>query len=637
MRELVDKLNAASEAYYNSGYPIMTDQEFDSLLITLKALEIETGIVYADSPSINVGAPILSDIPKINITDKPMLSLDKVHSTKEIEDFSNGLAIIGMIKADGLSVRLIYENGELVSANTRGNGYIGSNITEHAKQLKNVPIKIPKAERTVIDGEVIIKTHDFNEINVNNEFMNPRNAAAGTLNSLETAEVARRRLSFIAWDSITSDKEFLSDTLDELAQLGFETVFYTFDRCNNEIVMETAKQRGIPCDGVVWKINDIKIGESMGKTSHHFLNGIAWKPEDECYDTTLIRIDWTMGRTGVLTPVAVFEPVEIDGSIVERANLHNLTIMENILGKPYFNQELKIYKANMIIPQVKEAIKLEDLAQNQTIRIPTACPICGGALSRITENSSTVLMCENPLCEGKLINQLDHFCGKKGLDIKGLSKATLEKLIDWGWVKSILDIFILWQYKIDWIQQPGFGVKSVNNILQAIEDSRNCELDKFICALGIPLVGATAAKDLAKTFHSWAEFYNAVSTNFNFTTLPNFGEETHYSIIKFNYNNANYLIDNYLNIINYEEQENKNTLENITVVITGKLQLNKNRDELKQKIENAGGRVTNVISANTNYLINNDINSTSAKNISAKKLNIPIITEEEFTSKFLDF
>lgn len=452
-------------------------------------------------------------------------------------------------------------------------------------------------------------------------------------------EVQQRKLSFIAWDSISLPYAELTAVFSTLELLGFEVVFHTFNR-DNAAILERARLSNIPCDGVVWKFNNIDYGQSLGKTSHHFLNGVAWKSEDETYGTNLLDIDWTMGRTGVLTPVAIFEPVAIDGSTVERANLHNLTVMEELLGKPYSFQEIEIFKANQIIPQVKSSVKSTWLQEDNSLtffEIPTFCPCCGGPLSRITENSSTVLKCENADCAGQLINQLDHFCGKKGLDIRGLSKATLEKLIGFGWVNNIIDIFNLHTHENEWINKPGFGEKSVNNILQSIETSKNCELDKFICALGIPLVGATAAKDLAKKFTSWAKLYNAIITDFKFNTLPNFGEETHLSIINYDYELANQLANNYLTINNYKEILAEQILKDKNIVITGRLSISKNRNELKQKIEQAGGKVTESISKNTNYLINNDINSTSSKNLTAKKLNIPIITEEEFFKEFFDF
>lgn len=349
MKELITELNNASFLYYNSGNSPLSDIEFDNKLKELQLLEKQTGIILSNSPTINVGAPVLDSMKKVEILFKPMLSLEKVHSEEEIDAFAKGHAILGMIKVDGLSVRLIYENGKLKSANTRGNGYIGNDITEHVKYFTNVPLQIMYSNLLVVDGEAIIKTNDFEIINANGELKNPRNAAAGALNLLDMKEVAKRKLSFIAWDSPSLPYDEFTANLSTLELLGFEVVFHTFARDNN-LILDRAKELNIPCDGVVWKYNNIDYGNSLGQTSHHFLNGVAWKPVDETYATNLLNIDWTMGRTGQITPVAIFKPIEIDGSVVERANLHNLTVMESILGEPYFDQELEVFKANMIIP-----------------------------------------------------------------------------------------------------------------------------------------------------------------------------------------------------------------------------------------------------------------------------------------------
>lgn len=335
MQQLIEELNNASNLYYNFGTSPLTDKEFDEKVKQLQSLEKNIGVILSNSPSITVGAKVLDNIKKIEIKDRPMLSLEKVHTDEEIKAFAGNQLILGMIKVDGLSVRLIYENGCLVSANTRGDGYVGSDITEHIKYFTNVPLKILYTDRLIVDGEAIIKIPDFEQINQSGELSNPRNAAAGTLNLLDMKEVKRRKLSFIAWDSIGLPYKNLTANFTTLDLLGFEVVFHSFCSDNN-VFLEVAKKQGIPCDGVVWKYDDIDYGNSLGQTSHHFLNGIAWKPEDKSYSTKLINIDWTMGRTGQITPVAIFEPIEIDGSIVERANLHNLTVMENILGeRPY--------------------------------------------------------------------------------------------------------------------------------------------------------------------------------------------------------------------------------------------------------------------------------------------------------------
>jgi DNA ligase (NAD+) len=340
-----------------------------------------------------------------------------------------------------------------------------------------------------------------------------------------------------------------------------------------------------------------------------------------------------MGRTGVLTPVAIFEPIDMDGSTVSRASLHNLSIMEELLGNPYVGQKVEVFKANMIIPQIYSADKSSG---KDIISIPEVCPICGGKTEIRMDIDTKVLYCSNPSCDGKLINRLDHFCGKKGLDIKGLSKATLEKLIDWGWVSSSKDLFELTNYRVEWMKKPGFGAKSVEKILDAIEAGKECELSAFIAALGIPLIGSTASKELAKVFPTWENFINAIKLGYHFWDIPNFGFEMHSAITNFDYTEAKTLYDNYLRVNAFlpTDGETGTNLEGMSFVITGKVSHFKNRDELKVFIESRGGKVAGSISGKTNYLINNDVESTSSKNVSAKKLGIPILSEDAFIEMF---
>lgn len=439
IRKLIEELQDASQAYYNTSNPIMSDEEYDLKLKRLEELEKESGLCYFNSPTQTVGATVLPTLEKVAIEPVPMLSLAKVHSIEEVFNFADGHDMIAMLKCDGLSVRIIYENGELKSANSRGNGTVGSDVTEHVKQFINVPKHIPAEGRVIVDGEAVIKTYDFQEINKNGEFKNPRNTAAGTLNSLDMSVVKERKLSFIAWDLIESSKEnSMFDRLSLLSAWGFEVV-PAIRSLGKEISLENIQDiqdflrnfSFIPNDGIVWKYDDIAFGKTLGRTSHHFNFAVAWKPEVEKYETELLGIDWTMGRTGQLCPVAVFKAVDDGESIIERASLHNLSIMEEILGVPYENEPITIYKANLIIPQVFSAEKNTE-ATTKIIEIPTVCPICGAELIIKQDNDSKVLFCPNEQCEGKFLNQLDHFCGKKGLDIKGLSKSTLEKLMNWG-------------------------------------------------------------------------------------------------------------------------------------------------------------------------------------------------------------
>ena len=369
MKSLINELNKASKLYYNGKESFLSDEEFDLKLEKLKILEQKNKIIYSNSPTVNVGAPVLTKLNKIQIKDKPMLSLNKVHTAKEIIDFSDGYDLIASIKCDGLSVRLIYKDTDLVSANTRGNGYEGGDITEHIKYFLNVPLKIAKSGTYIIDGEAIIYDNDFSIVNKNNEFKNNRNTASGSLALLDMSIVKNRRLSFIAWDIIkggnTNEYHY---NLEEAEELGFTVVPALALDCTkveeeeinsiNQTLLAEAKEKGIPCDGVVWKINDIQAGEKMGQTAHHFLNACAWKNYDEEYETRLNRISYDVSRNGVLTPVAVFDPIEIDGSVIERCSLFNLSILKEKLGKPYIGQKIWISKRNQVIPYIERAEKL---------------------------------------------------------------------------------------------------------------------------------------------------------------------------------------------------------------------------------------------------------------------------------------
>lgn len=640
----VDNLNLWTKEY-DEGRPTISDEVWDKNYFELVRLEAETGIYLSNSPTQRINYSVVNNLKKVK-HNHPMLSLQKTQSIDEINSFIGDKNCAIMLKLDGLTCSLGYENGQLISAETRGDGEIGEDILHNALVVKNIPKKINYKGKLTIDGEIICKTHYFEKFA--DEYKNPRNFAAGSIRLLDSKECAKRNLSFIAWDLFDEQDNYfeaLTEKLICLADLGFEIPNFTksetidFDSDLVNKLRTKAEEDGIPIDGLVIKYNDCKYYDSLGKTDHHFRGGMAFKFYDETYFTYLDGIEWTMGRTGVLTPVAVFAPVEIDGCEVTRASLHNVNIMHQLLGKPYLGQRIEVYKANMIIPQIKSG----EISENAIFYfdIPNKCPHCEGeVLLEVSSDSDTRnLVCQNPLCDGKLINRLDHFCGKKGLDIKGLSKATLEKLIDWEWVKSYVDIFKLNQYKSAWVSKPGFGEKSVSNILNAIEESRNCGLDKFIAALGIPLIGTRAAKDLQKEFWAWPNFIEAVETNFKFYNLPNFGVEMHNSIMKFDYTEAIMLANDYINVLasEYGTQEKETVeseLKDKTVVITGKLNAFKNRDALKEKIESLGGKVSGSISGKTNYLINNDVNSTSSKNAAAKKLNIPIISEEDFCKMF---
>jgi DNA ligase (NAD+) len=568
-----------------------------------------------------------------------MLSLDKTKDLNEIVSFITEHDWICMAKMDGLTCSLTYRGGRLVRAETRGNGVIGEDITHNAYVISSIPKTIPIKEECVIDGEVICTYENFKAFE--NDYSNPRNFAAGSIRLLDNKECEKRNLTFVAWDWIKGwetinwlvDENLLNNKLFELGELGFTVVPWAREGIEYgsnlddrmKIVQGYAQKEGYPIDGLVFKYNDCKEYDAAGRTEHHFRGGLAYKFYDELYETTLEDIEWSMGRTGVLTPVAIFKEIEIDGAKVSRASLHNVGIMNELLGQPFFGQKLRIFRANQIIPQVYDAEESHYTISFMTIK---QCPVCGEWLVRKNNDGVITLNCPNDACEGKLLNKLDHFCGKKGLDIKGLSKATLEKLMNWGWVNNIEDIFELHLMVEEWRQKEGFGVKSVDNILAAIEASRNCELSAFISSLGIPLIGLSVAKDLAKIFDSYESFREAVATLYDFSQHPNFGYEKTQSLLNFNYYSAD-IVRNHLNITNENNKNTTETLKGLTICVTGKLQLHKNRAELKTLVEKNGGKLIDSVSSKTNYLINNDINSTSSKNVTAKKLGVPIITEQQ--------
>ena len=644
IKELIEYLNYHTKKY-DEGNPEITDKEWDEKYFYLKELENKYHIYYPNSPTQKINYEVVSSLEKV-AHNHEMLSLEKTKSLKEVKDFLGAAPSLAMCKMDGLTCSLKYVNGKLISAETRGNGLVGENIFHNAKIIPSIPKEIPYMEELIIDGEIICAYSDFEKFS--SEYKNPRNFAAGSIRLLDSAECAKRDLKFIAWDVITGlNDNFLyknlSDKLMALNKLGFEVVPYEiitpfFPEKVVDLLIIKAKEYAYPIDGLVFKFDNIEYGKSMGKTSHHFKNAIAYKFYDEIEPTKLIDIEYTMGRTGVLTPVAIFEPIELEGTTVERASLHNLSIMEELSGG--FERKgdiLYIYKANQIIPQVSKWEHTGEYNENKHLSLPAECPICGGKTEIEITIGTKVLKCTNPNCEGKLINKLDHFCGKKGLDIKGLSVATLEKLIEWEWVNCIEDIFKLEKYRVDWIKKSGFGPKSVDNILNAIEDARNCELNAFISSLGIPLIGETASKELIKIFPTWEQFISAVENKYNFCSIPNFGIEMNNAIINFDYTEAKNIRNNYLRIftviIPVEEME-KSDLTGLNFVITGKVEHFKNRDDLKRYIEERGGKVVGSISNKTSYLINNDIESTSSKNLTAKKLGIPILSEENFLEKF---
>ena len=639
IEKLVADLNYAT-LHYDNGHPVMTDKEWDDMYFQLVDLELSTGYILPESPTQRINYEVMNQLTKVQ-HDHEMLSLEKTKDINVIKSMFDKDFLM-MAKMDGLTCSLRYENGILVKAETRGNGFVGEDILHNAKVIPSIPNYIAYKDTLVIDGEIICDYKDF--LLFQNDYKNPRNFAAGSIRLLDNKECAERRLQFVAWDVIAGfdGEDSLERKLLSIRRLGFTIVPFLTNSFDVELLQETCKVKLYPIDGMVFKFNSCLYSKSLGKTAHHFKNAMAYKFYDETYPTVLKDIEWTMGRTGVLTPVAIFEPLDIEGSIIERASLHNITILEQTLGKtPYIGQKIEVFKANMIIPQISWVDKNFNVPISSFLPEPKVCPICGEPVYRITEIESTNLVCSNPACAGKLINKLDHFCGKKGLDIKGLSKATLEKLLEWGWVNNIVDIMTLSQYKEEWIKKSGFGIRSVEKILNSIEAAKTTSLDKFISSLGIPLIGSTVSRELIKHIDSYEDFRTKVREKFNFATIDGFADSKTDSLLNFNYEDADNIYP-YLTILkesaklnNDNIDNNNNNLDGITIVITGKLNMYKNRAALQAEIENRGGKVVGSVSSNTKYLINNDNTSTSAKNMAAKKLNIPILTEQEFFENFL--
>lgn len=631
----VKELNKASEAYYNTGQPIMNDAEFDNKLEELRQWENETGIILSNSPTHNVGAMVLDNIKEV--THKtPMLSLNKCHSAEEVMKFAGNNNLVASVKLDGLSCRLIYKDGNLVRAESRGNGIVGNDITEAVKQFQNIPLHINKEGTYIIDGEALIKLDDFAEINKNGEFKNSRNLAAGTLASLDTSVVKDRKLSWYAWEVVEGYKNnSFTFSLLEAHNLGFDVVPFAnlalADMSIDEAIeyfLDEAKEKFLPQDGVVFKFDDIEYGKSLGNTSHHFRNGIAYKMFNDSVETKLIDIEWNTSKTGLINPVAIFQPVNLNGAITTRATLHNITyIKDMMLG---IGDRIRVYRSNMVIPKVHDSID-----KSGNFKIPDKCPICGQPTKIVKENDSEVLMCENPDCRGKLLGKLVHAASRNALDIENLSESTIEKFIVLKWLNSIRDIYHLSDYKYEMGLLEGFGKKSVEKLLSSIEKSRNTNLEHFLYSLSVPMIGKSASKMIAESVDYNFDIFMqqmALTGAKYFKYIPGIGDTLINSLDDYFEKHCSDILKLSKEFI-FESKGNRNTndsLKGLTFVITGSLNHYVNRDELKSEIESYGGKVSGSISSKTSYLINNDVNSTSSKNSKAKSLNIPIISEEDF-------
>ncbi len=644
MKSLIKNLNSYRNAYYNNSESIISDKEYDDLYDQLLALEKEVNITLSNSPTQTVGYEVKSKLEKVKHS-HPMLSLNKTKSVDELKEFISNKECLLMHKLDGLTILLTYENGKLIKAETRGNGEIGEDVTHNAKVFSNIPLSIQYTGKLEVEGEAIITYEDFNKINSHlsedEKYKNSRNLVSGSVRQLDNKISKERNIKFIAWkvpSGIWSDS--LRERFTLLFNLGFETVPYChyvendhdINYLENDIqhLKDYAKKKGYPIDGLVVAYDDITYGESLGNTRHHPKHSLAFKFYDEEIETTLTDIEWSMGKTGTLTPVAIFEPVEIDGTEVSRASLHNVTIAKEL--KLGIGDTITVYKANQIIPQIRENITKSD-----TFLIPKVCPICGEKTAISKDNDSEVLFCTNLNCKGKLLGKLSHFVSKNAINIDGLSEATLGKLIKLGWLNDFIEIYKLRTHREEMCKLEGFGKKSVDKLCKNIEESRNTTLDRFIYSLSIPLIGRTASKAINKYFYGDCEsLFQSWGDKFDFSQLNDFGKtmnESMQNYIKRNYDEV-YCLAKEFNFITQTSNDQikieNDQIKDKTFVITGSVNHFENREELKDKIESLGGKVSGSVSAKTDYLINNDVTSTSGKNAKAKQLEVPIISEEDF-------
>jgi len=644
IQELVKQLNEYRDSYYNEARPVVSDAAYDKLFDELSELEKETGVVYANSPTQTVGYVVKSELEKVKHS-HPMLSLDKTKSVDDLVKFAREKDCILSLKMDGLTCLLTYENGELVQAETRGDGEVGELITHNAKVFDNIPLTIDYKGHFEIEGEAIITYDDFNKINEflsdDKKYKNPRNLASGSVRQLDSKTAAKRHIKFIAWKVPTEVPEGICSNsfLHRLMcarDFGFEIIsFLAYSSSDKEHLPEMieslktkAHNYGYPIDGLVMTYNDIQYGESLGMTGHHPKHSIAFKFYDEEVETVLKNIEWSMGKIGSLTPVAIFDPVEIDGTMVERASLHNVSILTKL--DLQIGDTIIVYKANQIIPQVKENLSAKD-RESAYIRIPSQCPVCESSTQIVKENDSEVLMCTNPHCKGKLLGMVSHFVSKKGMDISGLSEETIKKFIELGWITEITDVYNLEQHYDRLSTMSGFGKKSVDKLRKSIENSKTVRLDKFITSLSIPGIGTSQSKELAAAFSTWNEFRDASVGFYNFTQLDGFGDVLNNNIHSW-FTDMCDIADKLASFMTFETGVNQNTddsLNSKSFVVTGKVFRFKNRDEVKAEIEKRGGKVTGSVTKSTYALINNDIESNSSKNKKAKELGVKIITEDQ--------
>lgn len=655
MKKLISELNKYRDAYYNRSESLITDHQYDDLYDQLEAMEKESGIVLSNSPTREVGYEVKSKLEKVTHSHQ-MMSLDKTKEVPELQRFIGDKDVLLMCKMDGLTILLTYEDGELVQAETRGNGTVGEIITHNAKVFENIPMHINLKGHVEIEGEAIITYKDFETINnlikQNDEkYKNPRNLASGSVRQLDNKIAADRHVRFIAWKIPAGMNELplMSERFEKARELGFDIVPYIRVYKENQdldevinLLKEKAAYLSYPIDGLVAAYNDIAYGLSLGVTDKYPRHSLAFKFYNEEYETVLTDIEWTMGKSGQLTPTAVFEPVDIDGTSVSRASLHNVSIFKGFhLHK---DDTVSVYKANQIIPQISQNIT-RGYNTGEKFIIPKICPICGKPTSVVKENDSEVLMCMNAGCKGKLLGELNAFVGKKAHDINGLSEATLQLMIDTGLVTSPIDLYHLKNHSAELSRLPRMGAKKIANILDSIESSRNTTIEKFIVGLNIPLIGGRAAKDIARyeeirtrelgMLYPFETFIKDAASDFNFTCIEGLGTERNISIHRYFKENYDYVIaltEQFIfsKLNNDKISSESDSLSGKRFCITGKLHVFANREELVADIEAKGGKVVSGVTKATDYLITNDKNSGSSKNKKAAELGIQIISEEEY-------
>lgn len=638
MQELVDLLNQAGRAYYQEAREIMSNYEYDKLYDELVSLEEELHMTLTSSPTVHVGYEVVSELPKER-HERPMLSLDKTKEVSRLKEFLGNQQALISWKMDGLTVVLTYRDGELFKAVTRGNGEIGEVVTNNARVFRNVPLKIPFQGELIIRGEAVIRYDDFERINeeiedVDAKYKNPRNLCSGSVRQLNNEITAKRNVRFYAFSLVQAENvEFFNSRkkqMEWLKEQGFETVEYhmvTSGNIEQEVAWfeEKVQHNEVPSDGLVLLYDDIAYGQSLGSTAKFPRDSFAFKWADEIRNTVLKEIEWSPSRTGLINPVAIFDPVELEGTTVSRASVHNISIMEELeLG---IGDEIQVYKANMIIPQIAE-----NLTRSGVKDIPDECPVCGGKTEIRKVLNAKALYCTNPLCQEKQIKAFTLFVSRDAMNIDGLSEATMEKLIGKGFIHEFADIYHLDSHKEEIRNMEGFGEKSCQNLLQSIEKSRKTTLPRLIYALGIENVGAATAKLICRQFDDDPE-KTADASQEELSAIPGIGEVIAGTFTAyFTDEKKREGYEKLLKEVKLQKEEGAEvqSFQGMTFVITGSVHHFKNRNEVKAEVEKRGGKVTGSVTSKTNYLINNDAESSSSKNRKAKELGIPIISEEEF-------